>query len=283
MDGILAIDKMKGCTSRDVCDIVLKLTRVKCGHSGTLDPAATGLLLIGVGKGVKILGMISNLPKTYRFTVHFGKETDTLDATGAVIKEADCNFSETELNETIKSFEGIIEQEAPKYSAHKLGGKRLYKMARENIEVKPPTKKVRVYYIKLLSFDRPFAEMEVKCSKGTYVRSIARDIAYKLNTVAHASEVRRTNTGEFSVSTAIKQEEITEETLKANIMTIDEALYFLPVTNITEDQYGRFINGNTVYLSQTAEYSRVFCEKRFIGIAQKVDNRSIKPHKVLFH
>ncbi|MBI4243972.1 MAG: tRNA pseudouridine(55) synthase TruB [Planctomycetes bacterium] len=283
LDGILLIDKSPGLTSSNVCEQIAKLTRSKCGHGGTLDPLATGLLIVGIGKGVKILNMLSNFPKTYYFEAYFGKETDTLDSTGVTVKESHAGFTKKQLEDVIESFIGISDQTVPMYSAHRVNGERLYKLARSNIKVDVPIKRIKIQYIKLLSYALPCSSFEVQCSTGTYIRALARDIGYKLDTVSHVTKVRRIKIGEIDVTESFRVEDLSNvETIQNKLIPLDTVLSFLPMVELNESQYLRFVNGNFIQVSCDKEFSRVHYKGKFIAIAQKLDQTHIKPHKLLF-
>lgn len=205
MNGVFLIDKDKGCTSRDVVnEIIRKTETTKVGHTGTLDPMATGVLIICVGKATKLVDYLSAINKTYHAEITLGLETDTLDIEGNVLKEENITLTDEIIKSAIESMVGKYEQEVPIYSAVKVNGKKLYNYARAGENVILPKREVEIYNIKLLSDikrinNRIIFDIECMVSKGTYIRSLARDIANKLNTVGVMSNLRRISQGKFSI------------------------------------------------------------------------------------
>jgi tRNA pseudouridine55 synthase len=207
LNGILLIDKPKGMTSHDVVACLRRILNTKrIGHTGTLDPDATGLLLICVGKATKASAALSDVDKTYDVGFRLGVETDTYDSVGKVVATLEVNVSEEALKETIRGFEGEQEQQVPMFSAVKVNGRKLYEYARKGIEVTAPKRQVKIHSITLRSFNSPDGEMEVSCSKGTYVRSLIHDIGRKLKTGAITTEIRRVRCGTALVSDAVSLE-----------------------------------------------------------------------------
>ncbi len=210
---ILAIDKPSDWTSFDVVNKIRRLTGIKkVGHAGTLDPFATGVLVICMGPATKKSSEIMTLAKEYVAEITFGKETDTMDLTGKFITEAALpTLTEDKINETLTSFLGLIEQEIPAYSAAKHKGKRLYKLARAGKEVPQLFKKVEVYELELLSFSSEKMSIRVLCGKGTYIRTLARDIARKLDSAGYVNKLRRTRVGDYRIEDAYTIESFQRE------------------------------------------------------------------------
>jgi tRNA pseudouridine55 synthase len=199
-DGILLIDKPAGITSHDAVDEVRRALRTrKVGHAGTLDPAATGLLVMGVGRATRLLRFLGELPKLYEGTAVLGVETTTLDATGDVVRERPVAVSEDELRTAMEAFTGEIDQRPPAYSAVKVGGERLYAAARKGREVEAPSRRVTVYAFKVRGFDSPRFGFRARCSGGTYVRSLVADVGERLGCGAHLVTLRRTAIGAFRI------------------------------------------------------------------------------------
>ena len=202
MNGIIIVDKPKDYTSRDVVNIIShKLGTKKVGHTGTLDPIATGVLVVCVGKALKLTELLTNEVKEYIARVRLGIETDTLDITGNVIHDSKVpSLSDEEIIDVLNKFKGSIVQEVPKYSAIKVRGKKLYEYARENIEVELPKREVKIFEIELLERVNN-CEFIFRCvvSKGTYIRSLIRDIGYALNNYATMTDLRRTKQGKFVI------------------------------------------------------------------------------------
>jgi tRNA pseudouridine55 synthase len=202
--GVLLIDKPGGITSHDAVARVRRVLGIrKVGHAGTLDPMATGLLVLGVGRGTRLLRFLGDFPKTYEGAGVLGAETTTLDADGEVVVESSpAHVDESALREAIGRFVGRIEQVPPAYSAVKVGGERLYRAARRGQEVEAPPRTVEVYGFDLLEFDPPKFEFVVTCSGGTYVRSLVADVGTALGCGAHLAALRRSAVGPFRVEDA---------------------------------------------------------------------------------
>ena len=202
MDGILVINKEKGCTSRDVVNKVSKTLKTKkVGHIGTLDPIATGVLVLCIGKALKVVELLMDHDKEYIAKFKLGMDTDTLDITGKVLNTCDKKVTKKEILDALNKFQGLIKQEVPKYSAIKVNGKKLYEYARNNIEVKLPIKEVKIYKLELLNYNEENKEVTIFCkvSKGTYIRSLIRDIGKNLGTYATMTELERTKLGIYDI------------------------------------------------------------------------------------
>ena len=199
---IVLINKPQDWTSFDVVNKIRRTLKIKkVGHAGTLDPFATGLLFVGVGKGTKQLNQFTKLDKTYRAIIKLGVETDTYDRTGKIVKEADASLiSREQVEQMLKQMQGEMLQLPPMFSAKKVNGKPLYKLARKGKEIERKPQKVTVYQAKLLDWQAPLLTVELKVSKGTYIRSYAHDLGQALNTGAILQELVRTEIGEFSLT-----------------------------------------------------------------------------------
>ena len=213
MDGIILVNKPKNMTSRDVVnEIVKKFNTKKVGHTGTLDPIATGLLVICINKGCKLVPLLTNHDKTYLATVKLGIKTDTYDVTGKVLEESnDYKLSKERLVSTLDSFKGSYEQEVPIYSSVKVNGKKLYEYARNNIPVELPKHLVNIYDINLVDFNNDSFSFRVSVSKGTYIRSLINDIGNKLSIPMAMIDLKREIVGEFNISDAKNLEDITSD------------------------------------------------------------------------
>ncbi|MEW6087571.1 MAG: tRNA pseudouridine(55) synthase TruB [bacterium] len=261
MDGILNINKPCGMTSHDVVDYIRKITNIKkVGHTGTLDPDATGVLPVCIGRATKIVQFLINENKSYRITLLLGVSTDTQDITGKIIKEVrDFNITPGDIQEILQSFSGDILQVPPMVSALHYKGKRLYKLAREGKEVERRPRKITVYKIDLLEVKLPYVGFSIKCSKGTYVRTLCSDIGDKLGTGACLYNLVRTMAGSFDLNNAIGLKDIKDiEIVKKNLMPMDEALNHLPEIKVLPEgikllKCGKPLTGNSVF-----SYSGVF-------------------------
>ncbi|MGH2729061.1 MAG: tRNA pseudouridine(55) synthase TruB [Actinomycetota bacterium] len=217
MDGVLVIDKPAGMTSHDVVDEVRRrLGTRKVGHGGTLDPDATGILVVGVGRATKLLSYAQAGPKRYRALARFGITTSTQDASGTVIESREAMIGADDVKRALEAFEGEIEQVPPMVSAVKIGGERLYKKARRGETVDRPARAVTVYGIELVDFspDGPRATLDVRCSAGTYVRTLVHDLGVALGCGAHLESLRRTAASGFTEADAVALDRVDERALR---------------------------------------------------------------------
>ena len=272
MDGIIVINKESGYTSNDVVQIVKKKLNEKVGHTGTLDPMATGVLPLLVGKGTKCSKYILNHDKIYNATLKLGIKTDTGDITGKEIKiEEDEKKIEKIINdealikETLKNFEGEITQIPPIYSAIKVKGKKLYEYARvgQTVEIEP--RKIKIYKMEFISAKGREIEFRVSCSKGTYIRTLCEDIADKFKTVGTMSKLNREKVGDFSIENAIKLDEFDEKAYK---YFIDMEEFFEKYKKITLSprSFISFINGVKLFTDEENGIYRIYdINNKFIG------------------
>jgi len=252
INGILLIDKEKGWTSHDVVAKVRKLLGIKkVGHTGTLDPAATGLLILCLGKATKIARFIEE-DKGYIAEIRLGVSTDTLDSEGKVVRVQKLNgITADKIANTCEKFVGTLLQTPPVFSAVKVRGKRSYELARHGEHVGLEPRKIRIYNIRVIEYTEPFLKIEVLCSKGTYIRSLARDIGESLGCGAHISELRRTRIGHFKVEDALSiqgvEEAVKESRISDYVVDISDALRGYPVLKLeSRIDVGRFCNGASV-------------------------------------
>ncbi|HUA13191.1 MAG TPA: tRNA pseudouridine(55) synthase TruB [Candidatus Sulfotelmatobacter sp.] len=231
MEGILLVDKPADWTSFDVVNYVRRIVAestgskpksVKVGHSGTLDPFATGLLILLVGKNyTKRANEYTKLDKTYEFSACLGQTSSTGDIEGDITKKSDRVPTLKEVEEVTNSFKGEILQTPPKYSAIKVNGKRSYELAREGKEVKHKARRVRINSIELLSFDYPEVKIRADVSSGTYIRSLAEDIGQKLGTGAYTKELRRTSVNGYKIADAIGVKDLTKTNIRDRMQVVD--------------------------------------------------------------
>ena len=247
MNGIIVINKPKDYTSRDIVNIVSKkLNTKKVGHTGTLDPLATGVLVLPIGRALKVSELLTSNTKEYIAEVILGYETDMLDITGTEIKRNIPNVTKEELLKVLKSYIGKYNQEVPLYSAVKVGGRKLYEYARSGTPVIPPSKEVEVYSLELISdlkHIKGAVEFTIRCevSKGTYIRSLIRDIAYSLNTYGTMKNLIRTRQGIFTLKDAYTLKDIEENNYK--LLSIKECLPNIKTTVIEEPLLTKVKNG----------------------------------------
>ena len=286
MDGIMLINKQKNCTSHDVVNKIKHMFNEKVGHTGTLDPNATGLLPILIGQGTKLSYYLINHDKEYEVTLQLGIKTDTADGEGKVVEEQNVDkaiLEESNVETILKSFIGKQLQTPPMYSAIKLNGKKLYEYARKNIQVDVKPREIEVYDISRTSVDRAKFQIQftVKCSKGTYIRSLCEDIAKKMGTIGYMKELNRTKVGIFDIENSITIEELEEnkdnETyLKKHIFSIEDLFIELygdeNKVMLSERKIELFLNGVKLTQALTDGLYRVYDEKgTFIGIGSVKD------------
>ena len=248
MNGIIIIDKPPGRTSHDMVYMMRKLTGIKkIGHTGTLDPMATGVLPVCIGSATKAADMLTLSDKRYVAELILGKATDTQDAQGNVTEERDVNCGEDEVRDVIMSFVGEIEQIPPMYSAIKKDGKKLYELARQGIETEREKRKITINSIDILEINLPRVKIDVSCSKGTYIRTLCADIGEKLGTLAHMSALRRIKTGSFSIDKSYTVEELEElkdkGQLQDALISVDNLFSEYPAVYLNPKQVKSVTNG----------------------------------------
>lgn len=280
MNGIILVDKPKDFTSRDVVNIVSKkLKTKKIGHTGTLDPLATGLLILTIGKGTKISELITSDIKEYIATFKFGIKTDTLDITGNIIDNEYKKISKQDLLNTINKFNGTYLQEVPIYSAVKVDGKKLYEYARNNEEVNLPKKEVTIYELELLEFEE---EIKIRClvSKGTYIRSLIRDIGQDLGTYATMTSLIRTKQGNFNLMDSYTIDDINND--KYKLIPLEDYFKDYPKIDVDDTLYKKVKNGNKIEnIYNIKDLVSIYYNEKLIAIYKK-NNLELKPYKMLW-
>lgn len=280
MDGILLINKKKGITSHDVISIVRKKLNIKkVGHCGTLDPMATGLLIILIGKATKLSAYIMKNRKTYLAKVKLGLLTDSYDITGNILENQDFTVDKDKLIEVLKSFVGEVKQIPPMYSAIKVNGKKLYEYARKGIEVKRKERLVKIYSMELLDFNGK-DEFVINCdvSSGTYIRTLAFDIGRKLNTYGTLLELQRNSISNFNLNECLNIDDIESidlEELHSRIIPMEKALLNFEKFSYPSDFYDKLLNGIKFQTEKDFEDKifRLYCRDEFIGLGRmEVDN-----------
>lgn len=281
MNGVLNIFKPKGMSSFDAVRIVKKVAGTgKVGHTGTLDPEATGVLPICIGKATKIIDYIMNSEKVYEVTLKLGIRTTTYDLEGEVLEEKDCNhLTDVEILQAVNSFIGEYSQVPPMYSALKQNGVRLYELARKGIEVEREGRLITIYNIEDIKINNPYISMKVSCSKGTYIRSLCYDIGEKLGVFATMTELNRAKTSVFSQEESININDLTKENINGYILSMEEALEKYDKVIVRGKYVNLLINGvrvgdnrftNDKVINQ--KLYRVYDEENnFIGLGKKND------------
>mgnify|MGYP004624882817 FL=1 len=281
MNGVLLVNKEKGVTSRDVVNEVGHILGTKkIGHTGTLDPMATGVLVLCIGSSLKLVESMMNHDKEYIATILLGIETDTLDITGEVQREVvPQNITKERVVEVLKKFQGKIKQEVPKYSAIKVGGKKLYEYARAGIDVSLPVHEVEISQIELVGdvLNNTF-QIHVTVSKGTYIRSLVRDIGYALGTVAVMTDLVRTRVGKFLIEDAFSISDI-----KAGSYALLDPREVLDLPVIMVDDFLLKKIKNGFVLPSFFSYDMVFIENsnhELVAIYQQKGDGLVKPYRM---
>ena len=296
MTGFIFLDKPKDITSFTAANKVRRILGVKkTGHTGTLDPMATGVLPIMLGGATRFSQYLPVHDKSYRAKILLGTVTDTLDITGEIIETRDVNVSEDELNSVIASFIGKIKQLPPMYSAVSKDGVRLYKLARQGIEIEREARDVTIYSISIAEpLDGKTFSIDVSCSAGTYIRSLADDIGRKLGCGAVIAELRRTSANSVGIERTVTLEELekaaADGTVEKLIAPCDEMLSCYPAVNVSEKQAARFCNGGELDLVRIKKHPenglcRIYSpEKKFLGLGRiDTENGFIAVEKILVY
>lgn len=277
MNGILIINKEKGCTSHDMVYKVKKIFNEKVGHTGTLDPLAEGVLPILIGKGTLCSKYLINHDKKYIVNLALGQKTETADLEGKIIEEKnipDKSLTQSKIEKVLKSFIGKQQQMPPIYSAIKVNGKKLYEYARkgQNVEIKP--REIEIYDIKLMNIDaqKKQIQFEVFCGKGTYIRSLCEDIAEKLETVGYMESLKRIQVGNFKIEESSRIQELEENKedtkyLESKIISIEEIFKNKGKIKLDDRKMQLFLNGVKITQNQENDIYRIYDKNaKFIGI-----------------
>lgn len=221
-------------TSHDVVNRVRRIVGIRrVGHAGTLDPLATGVLLVGVGQATRLIEYLVGQPKTYIATICLGQTTDTYDADGEVVAERPFHGTQTDIENALSVFRGDIQQQPPMYSAIKRNGQPLYKLARQGVEVERPFREVTIYQLALLSWQPPSLALSVTCSAGTYIRSIAHDLGEQLGCGGHITTLRRTEIGVFTTTNGVALADLNNDNWTQFLLPLDTAVQHLPQLQVT--------------------------------------------------
>ena len=286
MDGILIINKPKDYTSNDIVNKVKKILNIKVGHTGTLDPNATGVLPLLLGKGTKFSKYLINHDKKYIATLQLGIKTSTADIEGDVIEKREVNpriFDEKNIDNVLKTFLGKQIQTPPIYSAIKMNGKKLYEYARNNKAVEIPKRNIEIYNIHLLKLDTKMNQIkfDVECSKGTYIRSLCEDIAERLGNVGYMKELERAKVGEFRIEESVTIDDLEEnkdnlDWLNKKIITLENLLKDVNKFIIKSSDLDKFLNGVKLTTNNEDGIYTIYSEdNKFIG-SGIVENNKIK-------
>ncbi len=301
LNGWIIIDKQAGVTSRQIVNKMSKIFRLnKIGHGGTLDPMASGVLPIALGEATKLISFIQNKKKKYLFTIKWGEATDTEDIEGKVIEKSDIRPNKEQINKALNAFIGKINQKPPVFSAIKINGQRSYNLARRKISISHKPRQINVHELslkKIINLD--FAEFEVVCGKGTYVRSLARDIAEKLNTRGHITNLRRQFVGNFHEKDTIFidffDEILHSPSILKKIKPIEKVLDDIPALFLTETEAIKLRQGQKIKLDSFKfknnfikeypnykNFERVYTlnDDRLIALIE-IDDGVVKPKRII--
>lgn len=279
MDGIILVNKEKDFTSHDVVSIVKKITESKVGHTGTLDPNATGVLPLLIGNATKISKYLINHDKEYEAVIQLGKKTTTADIEGEVIEEKEVPEKiYIECENILKSFIGKQKQTPPAYSAIKVNGKKLYSYAREGIKIEIEPRNIEIYNIELMNINKEEKQISfrVSCSKGSYIRSLCEDIADKLGTVGYMKDLKRTKVGDFEIKEAITIGELKEKFEKndfSDVITIENIFKDMPKIELNENNIKQYLNGVKIVERNQDGIYRIYYKNEFNGIGIVKDNK----------
>ena len=279
-DGFINLNKNSGMTSHDAVNHVRKIfsTR-KVGHAGTLDPQASGVLPIAIGRATKFIEYLADCDKTYRAEILFGVATDSGDLEGEIISRAD-NFQMPTAEifaATLKNFIGEIEQTPPKFSAIKIHGRKAYDLARKNLDFEMPRRLVKISAIKVIALEKNTATLEISCGKGTYIRSLAIDIGERLKIPATLQNLIRLRVGDFDIKKSAPLDELSAE----NILPIEDCLNHLPKFELDARRIRAFLNGLPTTLNLPDKNAlRIFSNGKFLGVG-RIERGELKSSKII--
>jgi len=253
MNGVLVVDKPAGCTSHDVVQRVRQVLRTRAvGHAGTLDPLATGVLIVAIGEATKLVAHLQSADKRYDVSIRLGVETDSLDVQGEVVRTCTVpELSEEQVLQALQPFIGLHPQQVPALSAVKVGGQPLHRRVRRGEQVEPPTREVQLFDARLIELGPDRLVLSLHCGKGYFVRSFARDLTAALGTCGHVIELRRTASGAFDQSQSVDLEALTPALAEARLVSLSEACAGLSKVQLTSEgvddaRHGRLIVGDRI-------------------------------------
>ncbi|HPT51105.1 MAG TPA: tRNA pseudouridine(55) synthase TruB [Accumulibacter sp.] len=282
---MLLLDKPSGCSSNAALQSARRLfSAAKAGHTGTLDPLASGLLPLCFGEATKFSIDLLAADKTYEADLLFGANTDTGDAEGAVVRRRPVAFQLAELEAVLARFRGPLRQIPPMYSALKRDGRPLYELARQGVEVEREAREVTIHELILLDFAGDRCRLRVRCSKGTYIRALAEDIGNTLDCGAYLTALRRIAVGSLCVTGAVTLEQLTtqpEQDRARHLLSLDTLLQSLPAVHLDDADGLRFLHGNPVTVSADAGKYRVYGFSRLLGLGEVEDSGRLQPRRVV--
>jgi len=292
VDGVLLLDKPVGLSSNDA---LIKVKRIlnakKAGHTGTLDPFATGLLPLCFGEATKFSQDLLEADKTYLTTVHLGQRTDTGDTEGQVLETREVNVTQEQIEAVLEKFRGPIDQVPPMYSALKRDGKPLYEYAREGITLEREARRVTIHKLEFISYEAPFLKLSVSCSKGTYIRVLGEDIGAALGCGAHLNALRRVQVGDLVLGDVVTLEQLAAHPAPLELLApVDTLLSSFPAIELTEALAKRFLNGQRLPLGKEPQVAvpaghigrvRVYQAERLLGTGQLQEYAILAPERLI--
>ncbi len=286
--GIVLLDKRQGISSNKALQEIKRLYNAnKAGHTGSLDPLATGLLPICLGEATKVSAYMLEDDKRYQTVIQLGVMTDTGDVDGTILERKNIpDISPAELAMCLAQFVGEIEQIPPMYSALKHKGKKLYELAREGITVERKARKITIYALECLDFTDDLLTLDVRCSKGTYIRTLAEDIGHTLGCGATVKELRRTQAGQFELANARVIEQIQgleSEVLQSILIAVDEPLQTLPAIAVSQSEADLIQQGQRISAPEGTDKTgmcRLYREEQFLGLGEMLMDAKIQPRKL---
>lgn len=279
LGGVLCVDKPLGITSHDVVNRIRRVASLRrVGHAGTLDPLATGVLLLCLGRSTRLIEYLVGHDKVYETTVRLGQTTTTYDAEGDIVAERPfTHLTLTQIQEALAPFRGEIQQQPPLYSAIKQGGQPLYKLARQGKEdVERPYRPVTIHELTLIDWEPPHLSLRVSCSSGTYIRSLGYDLGEALGCGGHLSALRRLAVGDFTVETAVPLDQLSPENITSYLLPPDTAVQHLPRIDLPETVAADILQGKPIAItnSTSAELARAYGpDNQFLGIITAEDEQ----------
>lgn len=284
MNGIVIVDKPQGWTSQDV---TARLRRVfstrRIGHGGTLDPMATGVLPVFVGRATRAVEFFEHAEKTYEATLRLGMKTDTQDITGTVLEERPVTVTEQDILNVLPAFRGEILQIPPMYSALKVNGQKLYDLARKGKEVERQPRPITIHELELLHFDGQDARIRVRCSKGTYIRTLCEDMGEKLECLGTMAALRRTRAGEYTIEKAVPLQTLLDaENPEQYLLSMDSPFLGYPAVTLSENQEKRCRNGNAFTLRVPDGTYRAYGKNGEFLMLARVENGVMSTIKSFF-
>lgn len=286
LHGIILLDKRIGVSSNQALQEVRRLLNAnKAGHTGSLDPLATGVLPLCFGEATKVSALMLDDDKRYTVTLRLGVMTDTGDSEGKIVAEMPVpDFDRQRLLECLQDFSGEIEQVPPMYSALKHQGRKLYELAREGITIERQARRISIYQLNLLDFDQEYISLDVACSKGTYIRSLAEDIGQALGSCATVTALRRTAAGMFKIDQTHEWPQLqamSEDALRGLLIPVDTPLQQIPPITLSDEQAARILQGQQIPFQHDMDGQvRIYSQQSFLGLGEILMNGKLVPKKI---